>query len=343
MKNSHWRHILVVRTDKIGDVVLTLPLLSALSKALPQSRIDALVQSHTQELVEGAEGVSGVLSYDEKGRMKPLRSMWRELRRQKFDAAVVAYPRARVALLLWLAGIPVRVGSGYRWYSFLFNRRVYEHRKTAERHEAEYNVSLISGLGFEAGPMTPPRIQLSGDEKAEARKLWTQLGLRSQKPLAILHPGSCGSARDWKPERFVELATSLRERFFQVVMTGSGSEREFIERLAKESGALVLAGSLTLRSLAAFIETASVFVSNSTGPLHMAAAVGTPVVAFYPPVKAMSPARWGPLAERKRIFVPSPEKCPLCKGGACRSNVCMDQIEVPNVVEAIQTLLAERK
>jgi ADP-heptose:LPS heptosyltransferase len=98
--------------------------------------------------------------------------------------------------------------------------------------------------------------------------------------------------------------------------------------------------TLNLKIFAAFIQTAKLFVANSTGPLHMAAAVGTPVIGFYPPVRVMSPKRWGPLTEKKIIFVPDPAKCHRCKGGECQGNDCMDQILVDQVIGAALKLIS---
>ncbi len=138
------QNILVVRTDRIGDVILTLPTVEALKSNFPNAHVTMLVNSYTSILVED---IAGTLLYDRDGKPRPFFEMLREIRNAHFDAVVIAYPRFRIALLLRLAGIPVRIGTGYRWYSFLFNKRIYEHRKTVEKHEAEYNLSLLKGLG----------------------------------------------------------------------------------------------------------------------------------------------------------------------------------------------------
>ena len=136
------QNILVVRTDRIGDVILTLPTIEALKLNFPNAHIAMLLSSYTASLVEG---IADVLTYNREIALKPFFEMLAELRRARFDVAVVAFPRFRIALLLWLAGIPLRIGTGYRWYSFLFNRKIFEHRKNVEKHEAEYNVSLLKG------------------------------------------------------------------------------------------------------------------------------------------------------------------------------------------------------
>ena len=335
------QNILVVRTDRIGDVILTLPIIEALKSSFPTARVAMLVRSYTSGL---AEGIADIFLYDRdrEGTIKHFFEMLSEIRRAQFDAAIVAYPRFRIALLLWLAGIPVRVGTGYRWYSFFFNRRVYEHRKTVEKHESEYNLSLAKAIGCKIPDQPVARLVITEHEKQAAQAVRKKLELISADRLVLLHPGSGGSARDWKPEHFAQLALELSKRGFCVVITGGESEEELVRRVTQEAGDGVKSfiSTLSLKEFAAFIQTAKLFVANSTGPLHIAAAVGVPVIGFYPPVRVMSPKRWGPLTDKKIIFVPDSAQCLRCKGDDCQGNDCMEQIKVNHVVEAVERLLA---
>jgi heptosyltransferase-2 len=300
-----------------------------------------LLREYTRDVAETQHGVSSVLTYDRAGKLKPFFEILDELRRTRVDAAVVAYPRFRIALLLWLAGISVRVGTAYRWYSFLFNARVFEHRKTIAKHEAEYNLSLLSALGCNIS--TPPHVELvlTAEDVSVAEEVRKALGVTNADRVAILHPGSGGSARDWKPEQFAALAVLLAAKGLRVVVSGNEHERTLVELIVQQTNgsAIPFISKLRLREFAALIQTAKLFVANSTGPLHLAASVGTPVIGFYPPLKVMSPKRWGPLTENKVIFVPDPLQCPRCNDGNCRGNTCMDQITPEQVAEAAWKLL----
>jgi lipopolysaccharide heptosyltransferase II len=334
------QNILVVRTDRIGDVILTLPTVEALKANFPDARVSMLVSSYTAGLVEG---IANTIIYDREGKKRPFFEILKDLRTVRFDAAIIAYPRFRIALLLLLARIPTRIGTGYRWYSFLFNKRVYEHRKTAEKHEAEYNLSLINVLGCTLPSKPEVYIEINEKDRKAAKELWRSIGIPGDGNLIILHPGSGGSARDWKPERFANLASELIKEGYHIVITGSARETDLVNRITSEAGegAKSFISSLSLREFGAFIQTAELFISNSTGPLHIAAAVGIPVIGFYPPVRVMSPKRWGPLTEKKVIFVPDSGKCPRCKGGECRGNDCMDQIDVAQVLTGAKKLLTK--
>ena len=340
MEQPHLQNILVVRTDRIGDIILTLPTVEALKSNFPEAHVAMMVRSYTDGLVEG---IADVFLYDRAGKTKPFFLMLSELRRARFDTVVIAYPRFRIALLLWIAGIPVRVGTGYRWYSFFFNKRVYEHRKTVEKHEAEYNLSLLKVLGCEIPSKPEVHLVISEQNKKAADDVRKMLGISDANRLALLHPGSGGSARDWNPKRFAQLASELVKRGFCVVITGGREEGELVHSVAQNAGEGVIpfVSNLSLKEFAALIQTAQLFVANSTGPLHIAAAVGTSVVGFYPPVRVMSPKRWGPLTDKKVIFVPDPMRCPRCKGGECQGNECMEQIEVEQVVKAIERLVGD--
>lgn len=332
------QNILVVRTDRIGDVILTLPTIEALKLNFPHARITMLVNPYTAGVVEG---IADVLLYRLEQGPKPFLRMLSELRMERFDAAIVAFPRFRIALLLWLAGIPVRVGTGYRWYSFLFNTKIFEHRKTVEKHEAEYNLSLLRGVGCEDTPAPEVKMIISDRERKKALDIRSSLGISDSDRLVLLHPGSGGSAREWSPDNFSLLAAALKNMGLFVVVTGGKTEAQLVQRVAHQAGAGVtpFVSTLSLKEFAAFIQTAALFVANSTGPLHLAAAVHTPVIGFYAPVRVMSPKRWGPLTDKKELFVPDPACCPRCNGGECRGNECMQQITVAQVLAAAERLL----
>ncbi|NUN71154.1 MAG: glycosyltransferase family 9 protein [Bacteroidetes bacterium] len=332
------RNILLVRTDRIGDVVLSLPMLPLLKERYPQARVTVMVRPYTKELVEHHSCVDDVILWDESKGVMPYVSI---LKQRRFDLVILPYPRFNLALICFLAGIPVRVGTGYRWYSFLFNKRIYEHRKDARRHEVEYNLNLLTTIGINS--TAAPAFEFTVDEAAR-RTVDAQLNKDGIGTFVVLHAGSGGSARDWSVEKFAQLGDLLRkETGMQVVLTGGAGEKDLVRSLASamEQPPIDYAGRFSLQELAELFRRASVFVANSTGPLHIASMVGTPVVAFYPPIIQCSPARWGPYTAKKRVFTADNLSCPLCKGGPCTSNVCMDQITVRQVADAVKELTAE--
>jgi heptosyltransferase III len=270
--------------------------------------------------------------------------MVQELRRGRFDACVVAHPTFRLALLMFFAGIPVRIGSGYRAYGVFFNRRVYTHRKTAERHEAEYNLELLAPLGVPAGGAPGATIVIPNEARARLRGLLAEQGVVPGERIVVIHPGSGGSAREWPIESFAALAAELSGRAgLRVVVTGTVGESERAAHVVRgtEGRARSLCGKLGVKELAALLGEAALVVANSTGPIHIAAALGTAVLGFYPQIPVMGLVRWGPRTVRARVLVPDRDRaCTDCRksgGGEC---ACMASIPLLDAVRAAEELLS---
>lgn len=320
-------------------------MVSVLRKQYPSARISMLLRSYTKELAEGYQGIGNILLYDQSGERKPFFTMLQELRAARFDLVVVSYPTLRLALLMFLAGIPMRVGTGYRWYSFLFNKRVFQHRKTAEKHEVEYNLSLLKAIGCMVDAVPQISLAISENEEKTAKDVARSIGILESDAVVVLHPGSGGSARDWSIENFAALARQLHLAGYKVVITGGGGEESLVQRVVEgaQGVAVPLVGRLSLKELAAFLRSVKLFISNSTGPLHIAAVMGTPVIALYPPIRECSAQRWGPLTEKKVIFTADNKVCIRCQGKECLGDDCMDQIKAEQVFSAAQGLIASAK
>ncbi len=345
---SMFHNILVVRTDRLGDVILTLPLLPLIHECLPGARVSMLLSRYTGEIVEGHPYAEALLWYDDASRRPvPFREMTRQIRGRHFDTVIVVHPTLRLAWMMRLAGIPARIGSGYRYYSFLFNRRVYEHRKDARRHELEYNLQLLAQLGCSV-PATLERpdygIRIPPEAGRKILEMKRTLNVGVERPFVVVHPGSGGSAREWPLESFARLAENLhRQKNVDIIITGSREEEEKVHELLSRLGgrAVSVAGLLGLKELAALVQSASLFVSNSTGPLHLAVAMGTPVLGFYPQITAMSAKRWGPYGGSSKVLVPDkPIDCAECAGSGGKPCVCMASISIEEAYESACALLA---
>jgi lipopolysaccharide heptosyltransferase II len=344
-----FHNILVVRTDRLGDVILTLPLLPLIHRCYPGARVSMLLSHYTGEIVEGNPYADALLWYDDgTGHPVSFRRMVGLIRKERFDAVIVVHPTLRLAWMMTLAGIPIRVGSGYRYYSVLFNRRVYEHRKDARRHELEYNIQLLARIGCTVPEkLEEPDYGISIPPEAvrSVLEMRRSAGVGMTKPFVVIHPGSGGSAREWPLESFARLAENLQsQKNVEIIITGARQDDARAGELHQRLGGRVasFAGRLDLKELAALVQSASLFVSNSTGPLHLAVAVGTPVLGFYPQITAMSPQRWGPYGGRSRTLVPDkPVDCADCAGSGGRACACMASISVEKAYESACALLEQ--
>lgn len=306
MDRKHIKRILVTRTDNIGDVVLTLPLITELRKLFPSSKINFLVQTHIVDLVKGYPGIDEVVSYTNNS---PFKQKFNLLKDINPDLAIVVYPTFELALLLLLAKVRYRIGSGYRWYSLMFNKRVYFHRKYATKHESQYNLELLKGIDkdFVPGEM---QFFLQSDEitKESVRKKLLKEGISLDQHYIVIHPGSRGSAKDLPPTSYKTLIENIHTKFKSlcIYLTGVEDERGLVEKvMVKGERVYNLTGKFTLRELVALINGCDVFISNSTGPIHIAGALNKKIIGLYPRSKPMNSERWKPLSKECIILTPS--------------------------------------
>ena len=333
------KNILIVRTDRIGDVVLSLPLAGLIKKHYPECKVSFLLRNYTKELADGHPHIDEVLILTEKNGKIPVGSNVSLLMEKSFDSCIVVYPTLITAFIVFLSGIKTRVGSGYRWYSFLFNRRVYEHRKYAEKHELEFNVNLLKMFGINE-TVTPENvkfdIKINSASLESVKKTLKFSGVDLTKKLIIAHPGSGGSAIDLPIIMFSKIVSSLNNfTLATVVITGSEKEKEICDIVSGDSNVINLAGKFKLSEIVALISCCSVFISNSTGPIHIAAALGIFTIGFYPKILACSQERWGPYTPNKVVFLPEIE-CEDCTREQCEQLHCMNSINYEGVIREVE-------
>jgi ADP-heptose:LPS heptosyltransferase len=294
------RRIAVVRTDRLGDMVLTLPMCAALKAACPNAELTFIARSYCAPLLQDSPAIDQALFADTTAETSAF------ICSGKYDAIFFPRPQFDEYFAAFRARIPLRVGSGYRWYSFLINHKQFDHRKTAEFHEAEYNTRLVASALGQTVKTQLVRPVIIPESKKKLATLLQSAGISlAQKPI-ILHPGSGNSARDWQPENFGKLAEALtRQREAPIIITGIESEKELCSIVHQHCPSSInLCGKLTLAEMIALLDTSALLVANSTGVLHIAAALGTAVVGLYPRSVAISAQRWGPYSQNAIVLSP---------------------------------------
>ncbi len=337
------RKFLVVRTDRIGDVVLSLPVLEAIKRRYPDSQVTAMVSSYTRDLLAHNPWVDEIIA-DDQGGLKGFLNLVALLRTQRFDVAVLLRPTLRLAFLLFLSGIKVRIGTGYRAYQFLFNYKIYQHRRTIEKHELEYNLDMLTPLGVSSEGLVP-RIFLSSEEERYSGKTLEDLDITGDDIKIVIHPGSGDSSLNYPLEKFALLADKLIEGFSaRIILTGGKKEMDSSEQLkgSMRNQPIDLTGKTNLRELCALLRGADLLISNSTGPMHVAAALGTPVVALFSPLFVASPARWGPYGEGHDVVVPPVRTCYRCEPQKCSDFNCMEMIQPDEIVSRVKNILKRK-
>jgi ADP-heptose:LPS heptosyltransferase len=292
--------VLLCRTDRLGDLILALPCVALVKAIFPGCQVDLLVSQYTAPIARLFVGAYEILEVPPKVSDSPLKSL---LRLHHYDAAVALFPTFGLARSLAVAGIPLRAGIAYRWYWPLFTYRHHEHRKHNLKHEAEYNLSLTYAALASSGrwedlllPASLFPLNFHIPEPALQRATALMNTAAGEKVVA-LHPGGSGSSPRWKIEYFADLARRLAiESGIRLVITGGVGEEKICQTVAVAGGGRAedLCCKLTLPELAAVFRRCDLLVANNTGPLHLARALGTPVLGLFPHDAGMSPKRWGP-------------------------------------------------
>ncbi len=331
--------VLISRTDAIGDVVLTLPLLGVIKEQNPQVKIIFLARSYTKSIIDSCKNIDQFLNWDEL-KVLPLNKQVEKIKALNIGMAIHVYPVKEIAQVLKKAKIPLRVGTQSRIYHFLTcNIRPRLSRKNSNDHEALLNIKLCVKAGVLNGENLS-KDSLQSHYNLKVAPFWPNKQLpeleKDNRKKIILHPGSNLSAKNWPLNRFAELAKELIIRNDLVFLTGTAAEgAQFRHAFSGLMGENLydLTGMLSLAELMGFIKSCDSLVAASTGPLHIAASLGINAVGLYPPVRPMHPGRWGPIGARAQVVVYPKSDCSECVGaGACP---CMSKITADEVLRKI--------
>ncbi len=330
-----FNHIAVCRTDSIGDVVLTLPLLHTIKEKYPQAKLSFIGRTYTQPIVQLNANVDQFLNWDTVANASKKEQI-AFLKNQEIDVIVFVFPDKAVVKAAFWANIKMRIGTIGRVHTLLYcNKKVIFSRKKSELHEAQLNFNLLLPLGINQIPplseiqqqydLNLPQATLPGDISEK---------LNQHSKHIILHPKSQGSAVEWSQENFIKLAYLLVEKGYTVWFTGTKQEGEKVPLLASINHPQIIAtfGRLTLEQLIALIYRTQGIVAASTGPLHLAAAYGKLAVGLFSPKRPIHPGRWKPIGENTTVLV----SATLCEG--CKTNgecTCLAGITPAEVLETI--------
>jgi ADP-heptose:LPS heptosyltransferase len=305
--------IIVSRTDHIGDVVLTFPMVGILKRSYPASQITFLGRSYTRAVIEACGHVDHFLAWDD-AEESDKREKADFLRAQGGDVIIHVYPEHAIAAAARKARLPVRIGTSHRLYHlWTCNQRVGFTRRGSDLHEAQLNVKLLQPLGVQSIPTLseiPELYGLTGLRPPPA-ELTTQLS--TSKFNVVIHPMTAGNAKAWSLDNYRRLIESLPEEQYQVFITGVEDDRRDIERGIPLGRANVtsLVGRTSLTDLLGFISAADGIVCASTGPVHVAAALNKCAIGIYQPRGIGRPGRYGPVGRNAHslMYDPNCERC----------------------------------
>lgn len=303
--------IIISRTDSIGDVVLTLPLAGIIKEKYPESKIFFLGKTYTQPIIELCGYVDGFLNWDEISKSKTPEN---ELKKLNADTIIHVFPNKEVAKSAYKAGIKNRIGTlGRIFHLTTCNKKVRFSRKKSELHEAQLNTKLLAAIGINKNFSLEELISFYGLKKPE--ELNSELKKLIQPGVfnLILHPKSKGSAKEWGLNNFSKLINELPSDKFKIFISGTKEEGKLIANNLPfdKDNVVSLIGKLTLTEYISFINETDGLVAASTGPLHIAAALGKKAIGIYCPKKPIHPGRWKPLGKKAHtvVFDANCQKC----------------------------------
>lgn len=334
---------MITRTDRIGDLVLSTPVFPAIKKRYPNSFIAALVFKETAPIIEGNPWVDQVIVYDKKGFHK---SWWKtmqfalELKKERFDIAIHLHATNRVNIISWLAGIPIRIGyrvkpgdrhgNLHHFLTHIVNEKKWEGKK----HEADYNFDLLTLIDVPR----PEKLEFYFPLRDSDREALKRVFPAQHQRYVVFHPSASCISKRWAPDRLAAVADRLAREYgiYPVIIGAEGLGALHAHQMQEfmEEKALNLAGQLNLGMLGWLLKGARLLVSNDSGPVHIASALGTPVISIFGRNEpGLSTTRWRPLSPNSS-FLHKDVGCVVCLAHKCQIDFkCLKEIKVEEVLE----------
>ncbi|MEI6628549.1 MAG: glycosyltransferase family 9 protein [Alphaproteobacteria bacterium] len=325
--------ILISRADSIGDVILTLPMAGVLKKYFPNVKIGFIGRAYTKPVIEACIHVNEFIDVEDFYKQDVL------VDGKRPDAIIHVFPLRAIAKRAHKLKIPLRIGTTNRLYHWTTcNKLIKLSRKNSPLHESQLNLKLLSAFGIKEEFTLNQVASYYGLTKiATISDNLFQL-IDKAKFNLIIHPKSQGSAREWGLDNFITLIKLLDKNKYKIFISGTSKERVLLSPLFEEAGNLVtdITGKMNLNQFISFINNADGLLANSTGPLHIAAALGKHALGLFPPMRPIHPGRWSPVGSHAHTFVLN-KQCDDCrnKPEACSCIHSIQAIEIKNKLDDI--------
>lgn len=324
--------ILLIRLDRIGDVILSTPAIRAVRETFPKAEIHLLLSEYTKDLVVGNPNINKLLIYG------------KEVMDRNYDLAIALHPGFKQNFLTFKSGAKYRLGYNGWGGSFFLTHKIPDDRETRIRHEVD---STLEVVGMVDCSTSNKGLEISVTDKGEefADIFFKNNNLDINGRIIIIHPGARQEYIRWKKEGFAEVADRLiNEEKAKVILIGSGRERQLVNEVAAiMQNKPVPAVGLELSQLISLIKRCNLFIGNSTGPMHIAAALKIPVVAIFGNINPLdSYQEWGPWGEGHTV-VSLNLGCPDCHPSDCQDFKCIKLISSERVFDTVKRQLQRIK
>jgi len=332
--------ILLRANNWIGDVVIATPALAAVRRAFPSAHISVLAKPWVLPLLLHHPAVDRLLLFDAHGRHRGVRGLARlarDVKRERFDGAILLQRALQAALIAYGARIPVRAGLTTDGRGPLLTHKVPARPEIFALHRVEHNLAVLNHLGIPSAD-TGLHLPVGAGDLRRALQILGDAGVEPDRPLFGLNPGAAfGSAKRWMPEGFASASSRLTRRSgARGILFGSRSEEDLaasICRMAPEARLVNLAGRTTLPEALALIGLCGLFLSNDSGLMHVAAALDVPLISLFGPTRHTTTSPW---CTRHRLIRKEEISCSPCMRRECPEghHLCMKSITADEVFEA---------
>lgn len=355
MDKSKIKKILLVAPNWIGDAVMALPAISLIREDFPSARITILGLPHISQLFQESPLVDEILKYNDRSKKMGLLTTVREIQQCKFNMAILFPNSFKTAMIVRLAGVPLRAGYNRDGRGFLLNMPVIFNSRAKRSHQVECYIHLVTVLsGISEGhfphfpeenvgsvpPYGAKSLHLSKDELQEARNTLSMNHVTPDDLIIGMNPGAAyGSSKRWHPERFGLVARALTTQYnARVIVFGGNAEADIAKEVTEKAGIplINMAGRTSVRELMALIAHCRLFITNDSGPMHIATALAVPVVAIF---GSTDPLLTGP-AGSGHVVIKKEVPCSPCFKRQCPTDLkCMDLVNVDDVLEGVEKIL----
>ncbi len=336
------KRILIVNVNWIGDVIFSTPFIKAIRDAYPDGYIACLLHPRCVDILKGSPRVDEIIVYDEEGEHKGIIGklmLILYLRKIRFDIAFILHRSFTKALLTFLAGIKERIGYPTKNRGFLLSRTI--NLPDEEVHKVEYFLGLAKGTGIKVRENSYEFFVQDADRESIKRFL-RKHGVADDDRLVVLCPGGNWGSKRWPKKSFAKLADMLAENLSaKIILSGAKKDAVLAEeiRLMMKSIPVISCGLTTLKELGALLERADLVVANDSGPMHLAVAMKSNVIALFGPT---SPGLTGPYGKGNYSVIWKTEECEVpCYDVTCTDNRCMKLITVEEVFEESEEMLTQ--
>jgi heptosyltransferase-2 len=344
--------ILIRGTNWVGDAVMSIPAMREIRRFFPKARISLLVRPWVKDIYSAAPFIDEIIEYDKSGAHRGwsgLHRLIRDLRDLRFDAAFLLQNAFEAAFLVWCARIPTRIGYARDGRSLFLTHACDIDPEVRKVHQAYYYLGILSGVGLLParpwvvnGPVLSIEVGIREVNRISAAAMLRDCGVREGQIIVGINPGAYyGEAKRWFPERYAAVGDWIADAYgARILLFGSHSDLRTTQEVAAhmKHSAVMLAGKTTLGELIALIKKCDLFITNDSGPMHLAAALNVPQLAIFGSTTEIAT---GPLSPRAMV-IKHPVACSPCFLRKCPTDFrCMTEISVERVIAAAREMVEQ--